>query len=127
LLESARVLRRGGLIGIDLVPELPAWAEYGPRVRLTDRAAGGASITLIESVRQDRRRGITIFEEQFVVRRNGRTRRRCFALTFRTRPLPRMLARIERAGFRPEAVLGDYQGGAWDEHAEAWLILARKK
>ena len=127
LLEAARVLRRGGLIGIDLVPDLPTWAEYGPRMRLKDRAAGGGSITLIESVRQDRRRGLTIFDEQFVERRNGRTRRRCFSLTFRTRPLPRMLARIERAGFRREAVLGDYQGGAWDAQAEAWLILARKK
>jgi ubiquinone/menaquinone biosynthesis C-methylase UbiE len=127
LFEAARVLRRGGLIGIDLVPELPTWAEYGPRTRLKDRAAGGGSITLIESVRQDRRRGLTIFDEQFVERRNGRMRRRCFSLTFRTRPLPRMLARIERAGFRREAVLGDYQGGAWDAQAEAWLILARKK
>jgi hypothetical protein len=38
-----------------------------------------------------------------------------------------MLARIERAGFRPEAVFGDYEGGPWDAQAEAWLILARKK
>ncbi len=127
LREAARVLRRGGMIGIDLVPELPAWAEYGPRTRLKDRAAGGASLTLIESVRQDRRRGLTIFDEQFVETRNGRTRRRRFSLTFRTQPLPRILARIERTGFRLEAVHGDYQGGVWDEQAEAWLILGRKK
>jgi SAM-dependent methyltransferase len=127
LFEAGRVLRRGGIIGIDLVPELPIWAEYGPRTRLKDRAASGALITLVESVRQDRRRGLTIFDEQFIETRNGRKRRRRFSLTFRTQPLPRMLARIDRAGLRPEAVFGDYHGGAWDQQAEAWLILARKQ
>ncbi len=28
LTESARVLRRGGTLGVDLVPDLPAWDEY---------------------------------------------------------------------------------------------------
>jgi SAM-dependent methyltransferase len=126
LAEAARVLRRGGLLGIDLVPDLPAWAEYGPRVRLKGKGARGGTIALVESVRQDRRRGVTIFDERFTERRGGRTHERAFTLVFRTQPLPRMLARIERAGFRVEAVLGDYQGAAWTPASDAWLILARK-
>jgi hypothetical protein len=40
--------------------------------------------------------------------------------------VPQMLRRLERAGFRIRAVLGDYQGRAWDERADVWLILAIK-
>ena len=40
--------------------------------------------------------------------------------------MPRMIARIERAGLRVDAVFGDYQGGRWTRRAEAWLIIARK-
>jgi hypothetical protein len=47
-------------------------------------------------------------------------------LTFRTLPLRRMLGRIERAGFRIDAVLGDYRGRQWDARADVWLILATK-
>lgn len=127
LAETARVLRPGGLVGIDLVPELPAWAEYGPRVRLKGRAPGRGTVTLIESVRQDRRRGITVFDEEFVETRRGITRRRRFSLTFRTRPMDVMRRRIERAGFSIDAVLGDYGGQPWDPRAETWLILGRKQ
>ena len=34
--------------------------------------------------------------------------------------------RLEKAGFAIDAVLGDYQGGPWDERADIWVILARK-
>ena len=37
-----------------------------------------------------------------------------------------MTRRLERAGFAIEAVLGDYQGGPWDQRADVWVILARK-
>ncbi len=126
LCEAARVLRSRGLLGIDLVPDLPAWAEYGPRVQLEGRRRGGGRITLVEAVRQDRRRGMTIFDEEFIERRAGRTRRHRFTLTFRTRPMPQMLERIERAGFRVEARFGDYESGPWSPDSGAWLILARK-
>jgi hypothetical protein len=34
---------------------------------------------------------------------------------------------VEAAGFRIQAILGDYQGGPWDERADVWIILAQKK
>jgi ubiquinone/menaquinone biosynthesis C-methylase UbiE len=127
LASVARVLRPGGLLGIDLVPDLPRWAEYRRRVSLRGRKSGGASLTLIESVRQDTRRGLTHFDQEYVEKR-GRVRRvSSFALTFRTLSVPQMARRLERAGFAVEAVLGDYQGGPWDDRADVWIILARKR
>jgi len=125
--ETARVLKRGGLLGIDLVPDLPSWAEYGPRVRMRGRAPNGGHVTLIESVRQDRRRRLTIFDERFLERRGTRTRERRFSLTFRTLPMAQMVVGLIDAGFRVEALLGDYRGGAWDASAETWIVLARKR
>jgi SAM-dependent methyltransferase len=127
LSESARVLRRGGLLGIDLVPDLPVWAEHGPRVQMFGKLPGGGSLELIESVTQDRRRRLTIFDEQFVERRGRSTRRRRFSLVFRTEPMPKLLDRLARAGFRAEALLGDYAGEAWTLGSDAWLVLARKR
>ena len=126
LAEAVRVLRRGGLLAIDLVPELPAWAESGPRVSLRG-ARGGATVTLVESVRQDRRRKLTIFDEAFTERRGRSVRSHRFQLVFRTQPMPVMLARVESAGLRVDAVLGDYRGGPWHAQADAWVILARKQ
>jgi hypothetical protein len=37
-----------------------------------------------------------------------------------------MMKRLERAGFRIKAVLGDYNGEPWDPRADVWLILAQK-
>jgi len=37
-----------------------------------------------------------------------------------------MARRLERAGFRVNAVLGDYNGQPWDSRADVWLILAEK-
>jgi hypothetical protein len=37
-----------------------------------------------------------------------------------------MVARLEAAGFSIRATLGDYQGRAWDDRADVWVILARK-
>ena len=88
--------------------------------------AGGSHVTLVESVRQDRARGLTIFDQEFVERRGRAVRRHAFALTFRTLSVPQMTRRLAAAGFQAEAVLGDYQGGPWDPRAEVWIILARK-
>jgi hypothetical protein len=77
-------------------------------------------------VKQDRRRHLTHFDQEYVERRGARTRRHRFALAFRTLPLPAMVARVERAGFRVTAVLGDYRGRAWDLRADVWLILAQR-
>lgn len=126
--EAARVLKPGGVFGIDLVPDLPIWDEYGREVRLKGRSAGGARVTLIESVRQDRRRKLTIFDQEFVEKKGSRVlKRQRFALTFRTLPVPAIVTRLEQAGFAVEHMLGDYRGGIWDPRADVWLLLARLK
>lgn len=127
LAEAARVVQPDGIFGLELVADLPSWGEYAKRVSLRGRrGAGGAHVTLIESVRQDRRRRLTIFDQEFVERRGRQTRRRTFALTFRTLTVPQMASRLGAAGFAIEAVLGDYQGGPWDMRAEVWILLARR-
>ena len=37
------------------------------------------------------------------------------------------IKRLERAGFRVLAVLGDYRGGPWDPRADVWVILAARR
>ena len=122
------VLHRGGTFGLELVADLPSWEEYRKRVSLTGwrRKPGGAHVTLTETVRQDRVRRLTIFDQEFTERR-GRTRRtHRFSLTFRTLTVPQMVRRLEAAGFEVTALLGDYRGGPWDPRAEVWVILARR-
>ena len=126
LREAARVLKKGGRLAVDMVPDLPAWGEYSRKQSLKGRRSNGAVISLVESVRQDRRRKLTIFDQEFTERR-GRTREvRHFSLTFRTLPVPEMAARMEKAGFRLEAALGDYDGRPWDMRADVWILIARK-
>jgi ubiquinone/menaquinone biosynthesis C-methylase UbiE len=123
----ARVTAPGGRLGIDLVPDLPRWAEYADRVSHQGRAANGTMVTLRESVEQDRRRGLTTFHEEYTARGGrGRFVQR-FSLTFRTLSVPQMIRRVERAGFRIDAVLGDYRGRAWNPRADVWIILATKE
>jgi ubiquinone/menaquinone biosynthesis C-methylase UbiE len=125
----ARVLRPGGTFGIDLVSDLPAWQEYTDRTKLQGTRGTGRNlvrITLVESVRQDRRRALTTFDQEFIERHGRETRRHRFTLSFRTVSVQDMTARLERRGFRIKAVLGDYNGGPWDERADVWLILAER-
>lgn len=122
------VLRPGGTFGLELVADLPSWEEYRKRISLKGwkQRKGGAHVTLVETVRQDRARRLTIFDQEFTERR-GRQRRTCrFALTFRTLTVPQMVRRLEKAGFEVRALLGDYRGGPWDERAEVWMILAQR-
>ena len=121
-----RVLRRGGLFGIDLVPDLPQWSEYSGRTSLAGRQ-GRTTLTLVESVRQDRRKRLTIFDQEYVERRGRQRRTHRFTLTFRTLSVRQMTDRLDTAGFRVEAVLGDYKGGPWDPRADVWLILASRR
>ena len=123
----ARVLAPGGLFGVDLVPDLPVWKEYRNKVRFRGSRRGGRSrITLTESVRQDRVRKLTIFDQEYVEQRGPERRAHRFSLVFRTLGVPQMARRLERAGFRVKAVLGDYDGEPWDPRADVWLILAEK-
>jgi len=123
-----RVLQPGGTFGVELVADLPSWQEYRQRVSLKGwRSKGGAHVTLTETVRQDRKRGLTIFDQEFSERRGSRTSTRQFSLTFRTLSVPQMVRRLETAGFEITALLGDYKGRAWDSRADVWVILARKR
>ena len=81
----------------------------------------------LESVRQDPRKKLTIFDQEYVEQRGGRSVRHRVSLTFRTVPLPQMVARVEKAGFCVTAVLGDYRGRAWDLRADVWLLLAARR
>jgi hypothetical protein len=96
-------------------------------VSLRGRQGRNTRLTLVESVRQDRRLGITSFDQEYIERRGRERRSHRFTLTFRTLSVPQMSRRLERAGFRIDAVLGDYRGGPWDPRADVWVILARKK
>ena len=121
-------LKPGGTFGLELVADLPSWEEYKRRVSLRGwrREQGGAHLTLVETVRQDRAKRLTIFDQEFT-ERQGRTRRvHRFSLTFRTLSVPQMVRRLEKAGFLVTALLGDYRGGAWDPRADVWVILARR-
>ena len=122
-----RVLRRGGLFAIDVVPDLPKWEEYRNRVSLSGRRGRTSMLTLVETVRQDRRRRLTIFDQEYRESGAGARRTHRFSLTFRTLTVPQLTRRLERAGFRVNAVLGDYQGGPWDPRADVWVILAAKR
>jgi ubiquinone/menaquinone biosynthesis C-methylase UbiE len=127
LRSIGEVLAPGGLVAIDVVPDLPQWSEYRRRVRLRGvRRAGQSHVTLVESVRQDRRRHVTIFDQVFFERHGTLRKQHHFSLTFRTLSVPQLRRRLERAGLHVEAVLGDYEGGPWDPRADVWLILARK-
>lgn len=126
-LESVHgVLARGGLLGIDLVPDLPRWSEYERRTSLSG-TRGRGHVRLVETVRQDPARSLTIFDQEYIERRGGTQRVHRFSLTFRTLSVPQMRRRLERAGFGVDAVLGDYGGGPWDPRADVWVILARRR
>jgi SAM-dependent methyltransferase len=122
------VLEPGGTFGLELVADLPEWEEYRRRVSLTGWRGrpGGSRVTLVETVRQDRARRLTIFDQEFVERRGRRRRTHRFALAFRTLSVPQMARRLDKAGFIVTALLGDYQGGRWDPRADVWVILAKK-
>jgi SAM-dependent methyltransferase len=123
---TVRVLRRGGLFGLDLVPDVPRWKEYANRVQLRGPAAGGAYLTLVESVRQDRRRRLTTFQQEFRLRRGRVQTIHPFTLTFRTVSIRAMIKRLERTGFVVRALLGDYRGRGWHDEADVWIVLAEK-
>ncbi len=121
------VLRKGGRFGIDLVPDLPVWSEYEKKKTLSGTMGAGTRVSLVESVRQDRARRLTVFDQRYTATRGRERRVYEFSLTFRTLSIRAMTRRLERAGFAVDAVLGDYRGGPWDPRADAWVLLTRKR
>jgi SAM-dependent methyltransferase len=121
-----RVLEPCGLFGIDLVPDVPHWREYSRRLTLKGTGPRGLPIQLIESVRQDRARRLTCFDQEFIEGKGRAKTVQRFSLAFRTVGLPALRRRLERAGFEIEAVLGSYDGEPWDPRADTWVALARR-
>ncbi len=127
LAAVAAALRPGGRLVLELVADLPAWHEYSNETRLRGWRAGGRShITLIESVRQDRKKGLTLFEQQFVERRGRARSSRRFTLAFRTLSVAQMAGRLERAGLHVTARLGSYDGDPWTKRSETWILIAER-
>ena len=127
LRSAAHMLPRGGVFGLELVADLPDWREYRKRVTLKGRRGRtGEPITLLESVRQDPGRGLTLFDQEFIEGRGAQARRHQFTLAFRTVSVPQMAKRLKRSGFDVTALLGDYRGGPWDPRAEVWILLAER-
>lgn len=128
LADVHRVLEPGGTFGLELVADLPNWEEYRKRVSLKGwkGSRGGSHVTLVETVRQDRQKRLTIFDQAFTERRGGQARTHRFSLTFRTLSVPQISRRLEKAGFTVTALLGDYRGAQWDPRAEVWIVLARR-
>ena len=126
LRSVARVIPRGGRFVIDLVPDLPKWQEYERRVSLTGRGPHGGWLTLIETVRQDANHQMTIFDQEFVERAGGSRQTYRSSIAFRTLTVAQVSRRLERAGFRIDAVLGDYGGREWSPDADVWVIVAKR-
>jgi ubiquinone/menaquinone biosynthesis C-methylase UbiE len=126
LAEVARVLTPGGRVGLDLVPDLPDWKEYRRQLRCSGRMPAGGRLRLVETVRQDRKRGITTFDEEFIQRFGTSEKRRRFRLTFRTVAVPELVERLRRAGLETESLAGDYRGGPWTPSSDTWLVVAKK-
>jgi SAM-dependent methyltransferase len=121
------LLAPGGIFALDLVPDVPRWKEYSRRVCIRDtHGPRGLPVTLIESVRQDTARKLTIFDQEFVEGRGRTGRVHRFTLTFRTVGIRSLRRRLERLGLQIDAVLGSYYGQPWDERADVWMILASK-
>lgn len=123
----AGVLAPGGTFGVDLAPGLPRWGEYDRRMSLRGPMSGGRRVTLIESVRQVPRHGLTIFDQEFVETHRGRRTSHPVSIAFRTLTVPQMVERLERAGFGVDAVLGGYRDEAWSPDAEIWIVIARRR
>jgi SAM-dependent methyltransferase len=120
-------LRPGGRLVMELVADLPRWDEYRNTTKLRGWRPGRKThVTLVESVRQDRARGLTIFEQEFVERRGTARASRRFELAFRTLSVPQMRRRLQTAGFRVTA-LGSYDGDPWTKDADTWVVMAEKE
>ena len=64
LASVARVMPKGARFGIDLVPDLVRWEEYSGQKTLSGKMGRETSISLVESVRQDRAKRLTIFDQR---------------------------------------------------------------
>lgn len=125
LASVARVLAPGARFGMELVPDVPRWREYRRRVTLVGRfGRTGPPVTLVESVRQDRARGLTVFDHEYTVGWGRRREVREFTIRFRTLPVAALVRRLARAGFSVERMHGGYAGEPFSNEADTWIVTA---
>jgi SAM-dependent methyltransferase len=125
LASVARVLAPGARFGMELVPDVPRWREYRRRVTLVGRfGRTGPPVTLVESVRQDRAHGLTIFDHEYTVGWGRRREVREFTIQFRTLPVRALLRRLARAGFGLDRMYGGYAGEPFSDEADTWIVTA---
>ncbi len=127
LVSVRSVLRPGGTFAMELVPDVPQRSEYEHRGSHCRRRQGGSvRISLVESVREDRSRQLTVFDQEFTERRGHCRTTQRFSLAFRTLSMRQMTGRLRRAGFTIDRLEGDYVGGPWTAEAETWLVVAHR-
>ena len=106
---------------------VPRPVRQNRRLRIPiGRGPQGGWLTLIETVRQDADRQMTIFDQEFVERVGQRRQTYRSSIAFRTLTVAQVSGRLERAGFRIDAVLGDYGGREWSPDADVWVIVAKR-
>ena len=72
--------------------------------------------------KQHQGRGNLVPAAEMMLDREARVKAKRFGFDIEIEEFKKALA-----GFRVDRVLGDYRGRPWDDRAEAWLILGRKK
>ena len=90
------------------------------------RPRAARELTLVESVRQDRRRRLTTFEQRYVERRGGQTTDASLRAD-----VPHAVRPADDAAPRAGRILGGNRAGRlprqpWDARADVWIILAKK-
>jgi SAM-dependent methyltransferase len=125
LRAAAHVIAPGGVFWIDIAVEVASWPEYRNRVRWRQRPDAPRDATLIESVRQDRARRLTVFRQQYTQRRRRRTITRDFDLCFYTPSVRQLHAMLRRAGFHVDGTT-DYAGLAWQKGSDSLVVRATR-
>ncbi len=119
------VLSPGGSLWIDIAVEVPRWPEYRNRVRWRQPKHSTRDATLVESVRQDRARRMTIFRQVYTQRRRSGTIKRDFELCFYTPTLNQLRAQLAAAGLVMDQPR-DYEGRAWTSRSETLVVRATR-
>jgi SAM-dependent methyltransferase len=122
----AAVLEPRGSFWIDVAVEVPRWPEYRNRVRWRQPTDSTRDATLVESVRQERSRRVTIFRQVYTQRRRSRTITRDFELRFYTPSVSRMQSQLARAGFTVQPAR-DYEGRAWHSRSDTLVVHATRR
>jgi SAM-dependent methyltransferase len=131
LINAARHLRDGGLLLIDLFsPDIVRLTEVAGIQELADHwidEASGAQVFKWSvrhvDVAQQRQETLFLYEKIFP---DGRVQKRAipFALRFLWPSEGKLL--LQMAGFRIEAIYGDFDGNPYDDSSERLIFLARK-